>query len=242
VTGRERLAENASAAIGIGRLDARMPCSPTAARSRSDAPTAARRAGHGPSRAARRRTTAAAARARARRPKRLIVSWKGRGAAVLVEGQGLAVEDQRSAGEAAHDLDELRHPVGDVGQGPAEHLDPRARAAEPVHLDPCAVELDLDRRRAGQRHGVGHRCGGRSKHRLHRSANGQPDLAQVGATASQVCRVPERAAEHHRAPHLLQRAVSGPRQGIGDQAGERTHPHLAEQHPGEQPLLGRGGP
>ena len=64
--------------------------------------------------------------------------------AVLVERQRLAVEDERPAREARDDLDEFRHPRGDIGQGPAEHLDPTARPAMAVHLDPSAIELDLD--------------------------------------------------------------------------------------------------
>src|SRR5690606_26334378 len=60
------------------------------------------------------------------------------GAPAGVEGDGLAVEDEPPGGQGAHDLGDLRHPLGDVVQGAGEdgHLVVLA-----VHLHPDAVDL-----------------------------------------------------------------------------------------------------
>ena len=83
------------------------------------------------------------------------------------------------AGEGPHDLDDLGHPVGDLGEaaGVDVHI-----AAVAVDLDAGAVELVLDRGLAGdgQRgRGVG---GGGGEHRENRRADREADLLQgVGA-------------------------------------------------------------
>jgi hypothetical protein len=138
--------------------------------------------------------------------------------AVLVERQRLAVEDERSAREGRDDLDELRHPRGDVGQRPAEHLDPTARPAMAVHLDPSAVELDLDRhrRRPECRHGFAGRGGRRRQHRQQGDAHREPHPCEVGTGQREVCRPPQAPGQHRRPPDLLQRAPGSLRHRIGE--------------------------
>ncbi len=62
--------------------------------------------------------------------------------APLVERDHFPVEDRGAERDAAQSLDHLRHAVGDVGEVPrvGAHL-----VALHVHLEPCAVELPLDR-------------------------------------------------------------------------------------------------
>ena len=101
----------------------------------------------------RERDRSRASRSTSRRlPNRLIVTWNGCGRPSGAERDRLAVEDERARpGRARDRLDDLRDPVGDVGEVAREHADV---VAEPVDLDARAVELPLDRRGADPRQSV----------------------------------------------------------------------------------------
>ena len=133
---------------------------------------------------------------------------------VLVQGERLAVEDERSARKARHDVDNLGQPLGDVGEGAREDAHLAARPTHAVNLDPGTVEFGLDScdRRAdasrpgrslgrifGRKVGIqrdncgdslGHRPGGRGEHGVHRGADlqshGRHRVQRSGQ--GQVCR------------------------------------------------------
>ena len=96
--------------------------------------------------------------------------------AVVVQGQGLPVEDGGAARQGPHALDELGDAVGDLAQGARPHPDVVAVA---VHLDAGAVELVLDGdvgAEVGQR-GV-QRGAGAGEHGPHRPADLEPHRVQ----------------------------------------------------------------
>ena len=86
------------------------------------------------------------------------------GAAVVADGERLAVEHHARHRQRTDHLDDARHPAGDLVEVARPHLDPLALA---VHLDADAVELPFDRDRRRDR--LGHRGSGRGEHRLQRS-------------------------------------------------------------------------
>ena len=98
--------------------------------------------------------------------------------AVLVERQGLAVEDHPlDAGSARTDVDDLGHAMGDVGEvaGVDAHL-----VAGAMHLDPRAVELVFDGCRCPEHlERLGDRARRRGEHRHHGPADDEADRLEV---------------------------------------------------------------
>ncbi len=97
--------------------------------------------------------------------------------AVVAQRDGLAVEHDAAAGEPARDVDELRHPLGDVVERAGEDAHVVAVA---VHLHADAVELPLDRRRGDPGERVGDVDRGGGEHRRERPA----DLSRNAARPS----------------------------------------------------------
>ena len=118
--------------------------------------------------------------------------------AVVVQGQGLAVEDDGLARQRPHPLDELGHAVGHLPQRAGPHPDV---VAVPVHLDARAVELELHGHLGaeGGERGVQRRAGA-GEHRAHRPADLQPHGVQRLDPAGQRRgrRLRQPAGEHER--------------------------------------------
>ncbi len=154
-------------------------------------------------------------------------------AAVLVERQRLAVEDEPVGREGPDDLDDLGHPVGDLGEAARVDVDVVAVA---VDLDASAVELVLDGGLAGdgeRRRGVG---GGGGEHRQDRGPDGQADLLQgVGATGEgEPGGLAEVAAEHDRPAERGDRDLGGLGDGVDEHAFEGAGAHLADEDAGHE--------
>ncbi len=158
---------------------------------------------------------------------------------VLIEREGLAVEDQVARGETAHDLDDLGHPMGDVGEAASEDAD---LITVSMDLDPRAVELVLDGRCTGDLESRSGRRSVRREHRQHRSADDQTDIVELlgGAGEREKRGLPEIPGEHRRAPDGSGGAPGGPDDRIQQHASERTRAQFAEHGAGEEiPLLRR---
>ena len=161
--------------------------------------------------------------------------------AVLVDPERLAVEHEVAAGQRGDELADRRKTVGDVVEVAGEQ--PHDTVA-PVRLDARAVELPLDRCRAGRgerRGDVGRR--GR-QHRLHRPAGLHPDRHQRLRTTGQrgLGRQPEVTGEHVRPPHGGDRDARRLGDGVDHHAVEGPLAQLAGEHLPQQVLLGLGGP
>jgi hypothetical protein len=162
--------------------------------------------------------------------------------AVVVQGEGLAVEDGGLTGQRPHLRHELGNAVGDLAQRAGPHPDDVAVA---VHLDAGSVELEL--------HGdVGAQVGergveggpGAGEHRPHRPADLQALRVEGVDPAGHRggCRLWQPTGEHERAADVGGGDVGGGRDGVQHHALQSA---LA-QFPGEQPdeellLVGGGG-
>ena len=161
-------------------------------------------------------------------------------AAVLVEGEGLAVEDHIAHRQSAHHLHHLGQPVGHLGQG--ARVDAHV-VADAVHLDAGAVELVFHGRlpRGLQRRaGAGRGCG---EHGLHGTADDEADGVKLGRRARdrQQGGPAEVAGEHRRAAYGVDGPVRGAGNGIRQHPLKRTGSQFPEQHAGDEGLLAFGG-
>src|SRR5690606_4690225 len=110
------------------------------------------------------------------------------GAAVVGQGDGLAVEDEVGGRQAADDVDDLRHALGDVVEGAGEdgHL-----VTGLVHLHPDAVDLavggdggaDVVAAELGER--AGEVRGGGGEHGTDRLEDRRPELLEGRGAAGE---------------------------------------------------------
>ncbi len=141
-------------------------------------------------------------------------------------------------GEASHDLDDLRHPVGDVGETAGEHAH---LVTVTVHLDAGAVELVLHGGLAG---GLDRVCGrrrGRGEHRQHGAADEQPHGRELVLRAGERDDggLAEITRQHRRAAHHGGGAARRTGHGVEEHATEGAGAQLAEDRAREEvPLLG----
>jgi hypothetical protein len=162
--------------------------------------------------------------------------------AVLAEGDHLAVEHRgidRQLPGGGHDLGQ---PVGDLIERTG--VDPYVIAL-PVHLHPDAVELLLDRARAQLVQRLVHVLRRPREHRLHRMADGEPELGHRLRPSGQqrLSHHAQRTAEHHRPPHLRGTGADRRGQPLGGERVQRALPHLPADQAGQKALLflrGRG--
>ena len=161
--------------------------------------------------------------------------------AVVVQGEGLAVEDGGVARQRPHPLDELGHAVGHLAQRAGPHPDV---VAVPVHLDAGAVELELHGHvgaEVGER-GV-QRGAGAGQHRAHRPADLQPHGVERLDPAGQRRRrrLGQPAGEHERPADGGGRDVGRGGDGVQHDALERALAQLAGEQADEELLLVGGG-
>ena len=154
--------------------------------------------------------------------------------AVRPEGDRLAFEDQLARRQRAHGIHDLGHSRGDFVEPARVHPDLVARL---VDLDPCAVELPLERGLAqlGERLGRAVRAAGQHRqHRpeeLHREARERRGaLGQRGAGD-----VRQVARQHHGAAYVIRRQAGRARHRLDHQRVERALAELAH-HEAEEEL------
>jgi hypothetical protein len=162
------------------------------------------------------------------------------GLAILAEPQRLAVEDQVSAGKGLDERHDLRDPGGDVGEAAGIGVHD---AIDPVHLQPGAIELRLDRRLPRDADRLRRRRRGARKHRQHRHTGRESDILQVRPGQCEPGRLAHISGEHGRAAYGRRRRAGRGRDGIEDDGVQRTCAHVTQEHAGEEVLLvGRGQP
>ena len=156
--------------------------------------------------------------------------------AVLVERQGLAVEDHPLRGEGAHHVDDLGDPMGDVGE--VAGVDPHVVAVA-VHLDPGAVELVFDGCRDPEsRERLRHRARRRGEHRHHRAADHEPHRLEVLRGAGEGD-PPRSHRDLRRASRPVGRSPPGARRPRRSPRAARPRGRRCAARPGSR---GRGSP
>ena len=161
------------------------------------------------------------------------------GTFVFAESDRLTVEHQRARRERAHRGDDFGEAVGDLVEVAGVH--PHF-VVPPVHLDPRAVELPLDRRGSGGFERGRDVLGGGREHGLDRpqqlEAHGRERVDTVreceAGSDAQV------TAEHRGPPHDRERHVGRARDRIGHHPFERALAQLAEEEASEEVGLGLG--
>ena len=136
----------------------------------------------------------------------------------------LTVEDNAAHRQAQHDVDELRHPAGDVVESAGEDAYGLAVVAPAVDLHAYAVDLPLERGLTELVERGCHRLRCLREHRLHRSADLEPELGQSLGARGQRRRShrAELSTQHHSAPDVVRGQTGGLSNGVGDQRGECT--------------------
>ena len=161
-------------------------------------------------------------------------------AAVLAQRDHLAVEHRRAGGQRQRGLDRLGHVRGHVVERAGEdgHV-----VAVAVDLHARAVELVLDRGRAGPLERGADVGRGGGEHGGERAPDLQPHLRQpVGPVGERDRgRLGQVAAERERAAHVGLRHLGGAGDRGGHHARERALAEVAEQQPGQEALLVRVG-
>ena len=122
------------------------------------------------------------------------------GSSVVTECDRLAVEHDRRDIERAKRSDDLRHPLGDVGEVAGEYTHV---VVHTVCLDTRAVELPLDSGTTQLLERAGHVLGGLSQHGRDRPQRRQPEASQAVDALAHGDRRDRRqvAGEHRRTPH-----------------------------------------
>ena len=132
--------------------------------------------------------------------------------------------------------DDLGHAVGDVREVAGVRPD---LCAEPVHLDPCPVELPLHDGRADALDRLPRALRRLREHRLQGPEHLEPEPCEPGAAVGER-RGGDRAevaGEHERAPHLGRRDIGCAGDSVRDDALERSLPELALEERAEEALL-----
>ena len=161
--------------------------------------------------------------------------------AVTAEGDRLAVEDDLSDVERSHRFDHFRDSDADVAEVARVHANLVARL---VHLDPGAIQLELDRRAAEIPDRGADAVRRVGQHRLDRRERPDDERGQRGFAfderrAGDGC---QRSREHRGAPHGRWPDVRRAGNRLHQHAFERPLPQLAEQQPCEEVLLVFGRP
>ncbi len=166
---------------------------------------------------------------------------EGPGAAVVAEGEGLAVQDELVGVQGPHRLDDLRKDVGLLVQTTGEDPDP---VAVLVGLEPGAVELVLEGGPAQPLQGVLHAPRGPGEHGLDGPEELEGEGLQRPLPPGQdgPGHVPGLAPEHHRPPDAPGLQPRGLGEGLDQQPLLRALTELAQDQAGQERLLVVGGP
>ena len=161
---------------------------------------------------------------------------------VRPQGDRLSVQDDRLDLERADGLDDLGHAIGDVGEVPRERAD---FVAEPVHLQPRAVELPLDPGGADARQRALEVVARLREHRLDRAKHREPEAraspADPSASAAEATAPSSPATMTARRTSAAGNACDL-RYRLDHDALERALPELAEEQARQEPLLALGRP
>ena len=158
---------------------------------------------------------------------------------VVTERDRLSVEHDCRDVQRAKRSDDLRHPLGDVGEVAGEHTHV---VVDTVGLDTRAVELPFDVRSTQLLERADHVLGSLCQHRRDRPQRRQPEASQTLDALAHGDRRDRRhvAGEHRRTPHGRRRNVGGLRDRLDHHALERSLTKLSEEEPDEEALLGLG--